>query len=302
MSNFMLQPLHSLFNAEAAGETMIPITKLHDFNGHPFKVSDDTEMELLVKSIQENGVLSPIVVREDKQQPGYYEILSGHRRRRACELANVEEIPAVIKNLTDEEATILMVDSNMYREHILPSEKAFAYKMKHDAMKKQGRRTDLEDEEKMNTAADLGAANADSARTVFRYIRLTDLEPELLELVDSGRLPFMAGVTLSYMQSAHQHIVFQYYCEHQRIPDVTQAGLLKKLSQAEGVVQEDISALLKSMFESKAEERSDSVKPKKIVLQKEFIDLFPEEIQEEDEMKDIIVRLLKKWKEGELEV
>ena len=169
---------------------MLPIKQLVTFKGHPYQVNDDEEMEELTDSVREHGILNPIIVREIKED-GNYEIVSGHRRKRAAELAGLKEIPAIIREMSDEEATILMVDSNLYRERLLPSEKAFAYRMKNEAMKRQGKRNDLLDEaQRGSTAEQLGSEFAESARQVFRFIRLTYLIPELLKLTDDKTLNF----------------------------------------------------------------------------------------------------------------
>lgn len=301
MGNIRLQPLDALFGAaDTARETMIPLDKLREFRGHPFHVDDDEEMDMLVQSIRQNGVLMPVIVRENPREHGTYEILAGHRRAHASRLAGLASVPAQIKHMSDEDVTILMVDSNMHRENIRPSEKAWAYRMRQEARKSRGRRTDLTEGGRQNTAAQSGQQGADSTRTVFRYIRLTYLIPEILKLVDDGQVPFMTGVTLSYMQNRHQRTVFEYYSESSKLPGTEQAELLKKLSSAPDTTEADILHMLESMFEGREEQPA--TKPQKVVLKRaELTELFEEDASE-DYMKDIIVRLLQKWRDGTVSI
>ena len=187
----------------------IELYKIGEFPDHPFRVIDDDKMEEMVKSVKEHGVLLPVIVR--KRGEGNYQMISGHRRKRACELAGIDKIKCIVKELTDDEATILMVDSNIQREEILPSEKAFAYKMKLEAMKHQGKRVDLEEDitsrplgDKLKSAERMGEEVGESARTIQRYIRLTYLIPELLEQVDNKRIAFRPAVELSYLSEENQ--------------------------------------------------------------------------------------------------
>ena len=219
---------------------MIPLSQIDDFPDHPFYVKDDEDMTALVESIKENGVLTPINVIEHEN--GRYISTSGHRRRRACKIAGLELIPAIIENMTFEEATVAMVDANLQREKILPSERAFAYKMKMDALKKQGKRTDLATSSQVGTklrsdeqiAKDVG----ESRNQIHRYIRLTFLIPELLRMVDDGILPFTVAVDLSYLDTAEQYGVLQY-SQVKKLPNNLQAAELKQLSKAGIVVNAD---------------------------------------------------------------
>ena len=186
----------------------IDISKISNFPDHPFKVNDDEKMQDMVKSIKEYGVILPVIVRP--KEDGTYEMISGHRRKRACELAGVKQIRCIVKNLSDDEATILMVDSNIQREEILPSEKAFAYKMKLEAMKHQGKNIDIDDNEtsrpldgKLESAEIMGQEVGESARTIQRYIRLTKLIPELLEEVDNKRITFRTCVEIYYLSEVN---------------------------------------------------------------------------------------------------
>ena len=185
----------------------IPIHKLHAFEGHPYKVLDNEEMNNLTESIRESGILTPLLVRPLEGAKDEYEVISGHRRLHAAEKAGMTEVPAFIYPIDRDAASILLVDSNLHREHILPGEKAYAYDLKMKAMKRQGKRTDLTSSQvatKFDAAAEIGAASNESRDQVFRYIRLTHLVPELLDLMDEGRIAFSVGVELSYLDRASQ--------------------------------------------------------------------------------------------------
>ena len=208
----------------------IPLDLIDDFPGHPFSVKDDTDMELLVDSIKQNGIITPIEVR--KKDGGRYELVSGHRRRRACQLAEISEIPAIIEDLTDEEATIRMVDANLQREKILPSEKAFAYKMKLEAIKRQGSRSDLTSsqlETKLRADEQIATASGESRAQVQRYIRLTNLIPYFLDMLDNGKLPFTVAVELSYIPTDKQLMLSDLI---KKAPQLPQATELRHLATA----------------------------------------------------------------------
>ena len=208
----------------------IPLDLIDDFPGHPFSVKDDADMELLVDSIKQNGVITPIEVRE--KDGGRYELISGHRRRRASQLAGLSDIPAIIENLTDEEATVRMVDANLQREKILPSEKAFAYKMKMEALKKQGVRSDLTSsqlETKLRSDEKIAAASGESRAQIQRYIRLTKLIPYFLDMLDNGKLPFTVSVELSYIPEDKQIMLSKLI---KKAPQLPQATELKHLANA----------------------------------------------------------------------
>ena len=186
----------------------IPITKIHPFEEHPYKVLDNEEMNELIQSVKQHGILSPLIVRPIEGKTDEYEIISGHRRFRAAQKAGLTEVPAVIYALNRDEAAIMLVDSNLHREHLLPSEKAFAYKLKMEAMKRQGKRSDLTSSQfatKLDTASQIGKTASESRDTVFRYIRLTELIPELLDLMDEGKIAFSVGVELSFLDDASQY-------------------------------------------------------------------------------------------------
>ena len=248
--NLNLPSLDDLFTTQAEREDaklekvlLLPPEEISEFPNHPFQVRMDDAMKEMVQSVRENGVLVPALVRP--REGGGYEMVSGHRRKRAAELAGLREIPCIIRNLTDDQAIVIMVDSNLQREQILPSEKAFAYKMKLDAMKRQGQRTDLTSvpmAQKLNSRAELGALVGESQDQVRRYIRLTNLIPELLSLVDNSMLketgkPQMAlrpAVELSYLRKEEQLDLFDLIGEMDVTPSHAQALKLRRLSEGKG--------------------------------------------------------------------
>lgn len=241
----------------------INISDISDFPEHPFKVNDDDKMQEMVKSIKEYGIILPVIVRP--KEDGTYEMISGHRRKRTCELAGVKQIRCIVKNLSDDEATILMVDSNIQREEILPSEKAFAYKMKLEAMKHQGKQLETTSdpmEQKLTTREIIANENGESASNIQRYIRLTELIPELLEEVDNKRIAFRPAVELSYLSEENQYVVLNKLEYDEVSPSLSQAIVLKKMQQ-EGTITEE-----------KIEELLDKEKPN----QKEFIKIHNEKI------------------------
>ena len=208
----------------------IPLDLIDEFPNHPFKVLDNDEMDKLVDSIKEsNGVLVPSIVR--KKNNGRYEMVSGHRRMRASQLLGLETIPSIVKNLTDDEATIIMVDSNIQREKLLPSEKAFAYKMKMDAMKHQGKSTSSQVGTKLRTDEKIGAEYGDNRNTVQRYIRLTYLIPELLDMVDEEKIALGPAISLSYLNEDYQNSLLDYIQYFDATPSQGQANELKRLFQ-----------------------------------------------------------------------
>ena len=209
---------------------VIPIAKLHPFEGHPYKVLDNEEMEMLTESVQNEGVLSPLIVRPLEGTDGY-EVISGHRRLHAAQKAGLSEVPALVYEINQEKAAIMLVDSNLYREHILPSEKAFAYKLKMEAMKHQGR-TSPQVGEKLVTAEKVGADGGDSKNQVLRYVRLTHLIPELLQLVDDGKIALTPAVELSYLPEKAQTYLLEEMRRNDCTPSLSQAIRLKKEYQA----------------------------------------------------------------------
>ena len=233
----------------------VAISNLHPFEGHPYKVIDNEEMEALTESIMQNGIVSPIIVRPLENADGEYEVISGHRRLYAAQKAGLTEVPALIYAIDRDAAAIVLVDSNLHREHILPSEKAFAYKMKLEAMKHQGWRTDLTSPQlvaKSRTTEIIGADSGDSHEQVRRYIRLTNLIPEILQYVDDGRISFTPAVELSYLNEQEQYDLLEQMELNDCTPSLSQACRFKKLSQEQGLTPEYIAEV---MSEEKANQR-----------------------------------------------
>ena len=270
----------------------MPLSDLHPFEGHPFKVLDDELMEQTVESIKQIGVVSPLIVRPDPE--GGYEILSGHRRLHAAQLAGLETVPVIVKEMDDDAAIIFMVDSNLQRENILPSERAFSYKMKLEAMKHQGERSDLQPEttsrqlgEKLQTSvAVMSEEMGESQRQIQRFIRLTNLIPEILDMVDEKKIAFNPAVELSYLKPSEQKEFLEAMDYAQASPSLSQAQRLKKLSQEGGCT---LDAMCEVMNEIKKDEL-DHVTIKNEVLRKYFPKSYTPK-----QMQDTIIRLLEKW-------
>lgn len=265
----------------------IPIGELFPFKNHPFKVLDDDSMSDTVESVKQYGVLSPLIARP--RPKGGYEIISGHRRQHAAELAGLETLPVIVRQMDDDAAIILMVDSNLQRKHILPSERAFAYKMKLDAMKNQGTRSDLTSTQvvsKLRSNEKLGAENNQSRETVRRFIRLTNLIPELLDMVDNKTVSFNPAVELSYLSPEQQQEVIRAMDDTQNFPSVSQAKRIKKLAQDGTFTTETVVAI---MGEEKKSEL-DTVTIKNDTLRK----YFPRNYTPK-QMEDTIIKLLEQW-------
>ena len=265
----------------------IPIGELFPFKNHPFKVLDDDSMSDTVESVKQYGVLSPLIARP--RPKGGYEIISGHRRQHAAELAGLETLPVIVRQMDDDAAIILMVDSNLQREHILPSERAFAYKMKFDAMKNQGTRSDLTSTQvvsKLRSNEKLGAENNQSRETVRRFIRLTNLIPELLDMVDNKTVSFNPAVELSYLSPEQQQEVIRAMDDTQNFPSVSQAKRIKKLAQDGTFTTETVVAI---MGEEKKSEL-DTVTIKNDTLRKYFPRSYTPK-----QMEDTIIKLLEQW-------
>lgn len=275
----------------------IAVSSISNFPNHPYQVKENEEMEDFVENIKENGVIHPVIVRT--KEDGTYEMISGHRRKRACELAGIKEIPAIVREMSDEDATILMVDSNKQREKILPSEKAFAYKMKLEAMKKQGKRNDLTSRpmvDKLKSADIIGEEVGESGRQIQRYIRLTELIPELLQLVDDEKMKLRPAVEISYLTKSEQEYVFEVMEYNEVFPSHPQARELKKLSADGKLTDDDIDRILSEEKPNQKENIKFSVDKVKGYFPKEYTPT---------EMQKIIVKLLEnyqlKWqKEKEL--
>ena len=269
--------------------TEIEINQIHSFKDHPFKVIDDERMADLVKSIKENGVLSPVLVRSDGED--CYEMISGHRRMHAAQLVGLEVIPAIIRELTDDEAVVYMVDSNIQREELLPSEKAFAYKMKMDAMKRQGTRNDLtsgQNGPKLTTDV-IGEESGDSGRQVKRYIRLTELIPELLDLVDNKRLQFTVAVEISYVDKAIQKWINEYIHENGCVKK-EQIDALRQRVCVGAVTQELVIEILNRYSTNR------NFKKKVTLSENKLKRYFPPHYSSLD-MEAVILELLEEWKE-----
>ena len=268
----------------------IPIGELFPFKNHPFKVLDDESMQRTVESVEQYGVLSPLIARPRPE--GGYEIISGHRRQHAAQLAGLETLPVIVRNMDDDAAVLLMVDSNLQRESILPSERAFAYKMKLEALKNQGARSDLtcgQIGHKLNgaKARDIVAdESGDNARNVQRFIRLTNLVPELLDMVDEKKIAFNPAVELSYLDESQQRDFLEAMNDTQNAPSLSQAQRLKKLAQ-EGHFSYDVAFAV--MGEEKKDEM-DKVVIKNDTLRKYFPRSFTPK-----QMEDTIIKLLDQW-------
>ena len=224
---------------------MIPLDELRPFQDHPFKVQNGEEMDRIIESVRTVGVLSPGLARPLPE--GGYELISGHRRMAACRAAGLSEMPVVVREMTDDEAVIAMVDSNLQREHLLPSEKAFAYKMKMEALKNQGKRTDLTSYQlgtKFDAASEVGKNGDDSRIQVFRYIRLTNLIPEILKMVDEERIALTPAVELSYLDHPAQATLYRIMERDEATPSVNQAKQLRQLSREEKLTDEAIGKLI----------------------------------------------------------
>ena len=255
----------------------IEIDKISDFPNHPFHVNVDNEMEHLVESIKQNGVLVPALVRPDKNKEGFYEMIAGHRRRLASSLAEMNTLPCIIRNLTDDEAVIIMVDSNLQRENLMPSEKGFAYKMKLEAMKRQGKRTDLTSTQlgrKLESAEILGIQNGESKNQIRRYIRLTYLIPELLQLVDDGKMKMTPAVEVSYIPENLQKMLFDAIQSEDCTPSHDQTRRMRSMLAEDKLTGEVILAIMREQKPNQKEKitlQSERVKkylPKDLPMQK----------------------------------
>ena len=235
--------------------TNISINKLHEFRDHPYQVLDNEEMNSLIESVQQQGIMTPLIVRPLEDTTDEYEIISGHRRFRAAQKAGLTEVPAFIRPVSRNEAAIMVVDSNLHREHLLPSEKAFAYKLKYDALKRQGKRTDLTSSQiatKFDSAMEIGKQANESRDTVYRYIRLTNLIPELLELMDEGKIAFSVGVELSYLSPEIQRDLYAIIERDDHTPSYSQAYRLHKAFNSCSLTKEGLELV---MSEEKANQR-----------------------------------------------
>ena len=285
-----IDELLGVVNEESAME--IEIRKIHSFADHPFKVMDDEKMDELVASIRENGVLVPVLLRPDEH--GGYEMVSGHRRMHASILAGFDTVPAIVREMTNDEAVIAMVDANIQREELLPSEKAFAYKMKLGAMKRQGTRSDLtlsQNETKLRSDSELSKQVGESRAQIQRYIRLTELIPDLLEMVDSKKLNFTTAVDISYIDKQVQGWLYEYICDNGFIKPNQITELRKFIGQG-NMTQPLMISILNSTTQVKAPSK------KVIFNEKKLTKYFPAHYSSAD-MERVIVSLLEKWKEDQ---
>ena len=268
----------------------IPIGELFPFKNHPFKVLDDESMQHTVESVEQYGVLSPLIARPRPE--GGYEIISGHRRQHAAQLAGLDTLPVIVRNMDDNAAVLLMVDSNLQRENILPSERAFAYKMKLEALKNQGARSDLtcgQIGHKLNgaKARDIVAdESGDNARNVQRFIRLTNLVPELLDMIDEKKIAFNPAVELSYLDEGQQRDFLETMNDTQNAPSLSQAQRLKKLAQ-EGHFSYDVA------FAVMGEEKKDELD--KVVIKNDTLRKYFPRSYTPKQMEDTIIKLLEQW-------
>ena len=293
--NVALKGLDDLFSTEENRQEQqreqvqqIPIDALHPFTNHPFKVLDDEAMTRTVESIAQYGVLAPLIARPRPEGDGY-EIISGHRRQYAAKLAGLDTLPVIVRNMDDDAAVLLMVDSNLQREHILPSERAFAYKMKLEALKNQGARSDLTSCQvgtKFRADESLAEDSGESARNVQRFIRLTNLIPELLDMVDEKKISFNPAVELSYLDEAQQRDFLEAMQDTQNSPSLSQAQRLKKLAQ-EGHFSYDVA------FAVMGEEKKGELD--KVVIKNDTLRKYFPRSYTPKQMEDTIIKLLDQW-------
>ena len=293
--NLALKGLDDLFSTEENRQEeqreqvqQIPIDALHPFTNHPFKVLDDEAMTRTVESIAQYGVLAPLIARPRPDGDGY-EIISGHRRQHAAQIAGLETLPVIVRNMDDDAAVLLMVDSNLQRENILPSERAFAYKMKLEALKNQGARSDLTSAQigpKLTAAEKVAEEANDTKSQVKRFIRLTCLIPELLDMVDEKKIAFNPAVELSYLDEAQQRDFLEAMNDTQNAPSLSQAQRLKKLAQ-EGHFSYDVA------FAVMGEEKKDELD--KVVIKNDTLRKYFPRSYTPKQMEDTIIKLLDQW-------
>ena len=293
-ANLALKGLDEMFSTEESRQEQkreqvqqIPIEELFPFKEHPFKVLDDEAMQRMVESVAQYGVLAPLIARPRPE--GGYEIISGHRRQHAAELAGLDTLPVIVREMTDDAAVILMVDSNLQRENILPSERAFAYKMKLEALKNQGARSDLTSSQvgmKLQALDIVGQEAGESRNQIQRFIRLTNLIPELLDMVDEKKISFNPAEELSYLDEAQQRDFLQAMDETQNAPSLSQAQRMKKLAQEEKFTYEAAFAI---MGEAKKDELD------KVVIKNDTLKKYFPRSYTPRQMEDVIIKLLEQW-------
>jgi len=293
-SNINLKPLDDLFSteesrADAQREKVqeIPLGELHPFRNHPFKVKDDAAMQDTVESVREYGVLVPAIARPDPD--GGYELIAGHRRHHASELAGKETMPVIVRDLDDDAATIIMVDSNLQREELLPSERAFAYKMKLEALKHQGARTDLTSVQlgqKLSARDQVAKAAGESAIQIQRFIRLTELIPEILDMVDEHKIALNPAVELSHLKKEEQTLLLEAMDSEQATPSLSQAQRLKKFSQQKMLSLDVMRAVM-------SEEKKTDLD--RVTLKNETLRRYFPKSYTPKQMEDTIIKLLEGW-------
>ena len=293
-SNINLKPLDDLFATEEIREDAqrekvqnIPLGELHPFRNHPFKVKDDAAMQDTVDSVREYGVLVPAIARPDPS--GGYELIAGHRRHHASELAGKETMPVIVRDLDDDAATIIMVDSNLQREELLPSERAFAYKMKLEAIRHQGKRQELTSSQvgmKLQALDIVGQQAGDSRNQVHRFIRLTELIPELLDMVDERKIAFNPAVELSYLKKEEQTLLLEAMDSEQATPSLSQAQRLKKFSQQKMLSLDVMRAVM-------SEEKKTDLD--RVTLKNETLRKYFPKSYTPKQMEDTIIKLLEGW-------
>ena len=296
-ANLALKGLDEMFSTEESRQEQqreqvqqIPIGELFPFKNHPFKVLDDESMQRTVESVEQYGVLSPLIARPRPE--GGYEIISGHRRQHAAQLAGLDTLPVIVREMTDDAAVILMVDSNLQRENILPSERAFAYKMKLEAMKHQAGRPVQENYSQLGnnfgklSSEEMAEELGTSKNQIFRFIRLTNLIPELLDLVDEKKISFNPAVELSYLDEAQQRDFLQTMDETQNAPSLSQAQRMKKLAQEGKLTYEAAFAI---MGEAKKDELD------KVVIKNDTLKKYFPRSYTPRQMEDVIIKLLEQW-------
>lgn len=293
-SNINLKPLDDLFSteesrADAQKEKVqeIPLGELHPFRNHPFKVKDDAAMQDTVDSVREYGVLVPAIARPDPN--GGYELIAGHRRHHASELAGKETMPVIVRDLDDDAATIIMVDSNLQREELLPSERAFAYKMKLEALKHQGARTDLTSVQlgqKLSARDQVAKAAGESAIQIQRFIRLTELIPEILDMVDEHKIALNPAVELSHLKKEEQTLLLEAMDSEQATPSLSQAQRLKKFSQQKMLSLDVMRAVM-------SEEKKTDLD--RVTLKNETLRKYFPKSYTPKQMEDTIIKLLEGW-------
>ena len=293
-ANLALKGLDEMFSTEESRQEQkreqvqqIPIEELFPFKEHPFKVLDDEAMQRTVESVAQYGVLAPLIARPRPE--GGYEIISGHRRQHAAELAGLDTLPVIVREMTADAAVILMVDSNLQRENILPSERAFAYKMKLEALKNQGARSDLTSDQvgqKLWSVEQVASDAGESKTQIQRFIRLTNLIPELLDLVDEKKISFNPAVELSYLDEAQQRDFLQAMDDTQNAPSLSQAQRMKKLAQEGKLTYEAAFAI---MGEAKKDELD------KVVIKNDTLKKYFPRSYTPRQMEDVIIKLLEQW-------